>query len=55
MNIIVAGAGQVGKRVAEELANRNHDITVIDTDEEVCEKLSVSMNARVINGDASDI
>lgn len=55
MNIIVAGAGQVGKRVAEELANRNHDVMVIDIDEEVCEKLSVSMNARVINGDASDI
>lgn len=35
MNIIVVGIGKVGYAVAERLTQENHDVTVIDTDENV--------------------
>ena len=35
MNIIVVGIGKVGYTVAEQLALENHDVTIIDTNEDV--------------------
>ena len=35
MNIIVVGIGKVGYTVAEQLAQEKHDVTIIDTNEEV--------------------
>lgn len=35
MNIIVVGIGKVGYTVAEQLSQEMHDVTVIDTDEDV--------------------
>lgn len=55
MYIIVAGAGQVGRRVTKELDDRGHDVIVVDSDSEVCEKVSMSTGANVINGDASEL
>lgn len=55
MYIIVAGAGQVGRRITEELVEREHDVVVVDIDNEACEKISMETGADVIHGDASDI
>lgn len=30
MKIVIVGAGKIGYSLAEELANENHDITVVD-------------------------
>lgn len=35
MNIIVVGVGKVGYTVAEQLSQEMHDVTIIDTDEDV--------------------
>ncbi len=35
MNIIVVGIGKVGYTVADQLTQENHDVTIIDTDEDV--------------------
>lgn len=35
MNIIVVGIGKVGYTVADQLVQENHDVTIIDTNEEV--------------------
>ena len=35
MNIIVVGVGKVGYTVAEQLSQEEHDITIIDVDEDV--------------------
>ena len=53
--IIIAGAGQVGRRVAEELVERGHDVIAIDKDKRACDRASMRTGAKVINGDASDI
>lgn len=53
--IVIAGAGQVGRRVAGELVDRNHDVVIIDNDPDVCDNVSMSSGAKVVCGDASDI
>ena len=35
MNIIVVGIGKVGYTVAEQLAQEDHDIVIVDTEESV--------------------
>ncbi len=55
MHIIIAGAGQVGRRVTEELTDRGHDVITIDKDEKACDIISMRTGARVIQGDASKI
>ena len=34
MKIIIAGAGEVGRHVAKMLSNENHEILIMDSDEE---------------------
>jgi len=34
MKIIIVGCGKVGTTLAEQLNRENHDITLIDTDDE---------------------
>ena len=40
MNIIIAGAGEVGRHLAKMLSRENHDIVVLDTNEEVLNSLN---------------
>lgn len=51
--IIILGAGQVGGTVAEILANENHDVTVVDKNDEVLRNLRDHMDLRTITGQAS--
>ena len=53
MNIIVCGAGQVGASIARQLAGEANDVTVIDNDRAVVQRLSDTVDARVIVGNAS--
>lgn len=55
MYVIIAGAGEVGSRIAEKLLEENHDVILIDNDEEICEKRSLDTGAKVVCGDASKI
>ena len=34
MKVIICGAGEVGKTIAEHLSKENNDVTVIDQEEE---------------------
>ncbi len=38
MNILIAGAGKVGKTIANELSDEGHDITIIDSNSKVLEE-----------------
>ncbi len=53
MKIIVCGAGQVGASIARQLANEANDVTVIDRDRAVVQRLSDSVDVRAIVGSAS--
>ena len=53
MKIIILGAGQVGGTLAENLANEQNDITVIDTDAQRLRELQDSIDIKTINGTGS--
>lgn len=53
MKIIVLGAGQVGKTVAENLAQENNDVTIVDTDLSVLQELQNRTDLRSVHGQAS--
>ncbi|SEW28773.1 Trk system potassium transporter TrkA [Halobacterium jilantaiense] len=54
MRVIIAGAGQVGTRVAAEL-DADHDVVLIDTDAERIDRLSYDLDVLTVTGDSSAI
>ncbi len=55
MNIVIAGAGEVGTHLARMLSNENHDIVVIDPDENNLRILGASLDLISIQGSATSI
>ena len=53
MRVIVCGAGQVGSSIARQLAGEHNDVTVIDNDPVIMQKLSDSAEVRCLVGGAS--
>lgn len=53
MRIIVAGAGEVGSYLAKMLSNENHDIVVIDPDEEKLKLISSYGDVMTVQGSAA--
>lgn len=53
MKIVILGAGQVGATLAENLANENHDVTVVDQDEDALGDLQDRLDIRTVSGRAS--
>jgi len=54
LDIIIAGGGRVGFQTAEILADRGHDVTIIEQDEAVVDRIADSWMATVITGDATN-
>ena len=55
MRIIIGGAGEVGTHLARILSNENHDIVVIDPDEEKLHSIDSSLDVMVMAGSATSI
>lgn len=53
MKIMILGAGQVGRSVAEALAHEDNDITIVDTDASALRTLREKLDVRVEIGQAS--
>ncbi len=53
MKILILGAGQVGRSVAESLANEENDVTIIDTNNAALRDLREQLDVRVEVGQAS--
>lgn len=53
MKIIIAGAGQVGVALARYLREENHDIVLIDKDEEKLKNLSEQLDIQTIVGSSA--
>ncbi|MBN8828332.1 MAG: Trk system potassium transporter TrkA [Sphingobacteriia bacterium] len=53
MKVIICGAGLVGYSIALHLAKERHDVTIIDTNHEVVNRINNSHDIRAIHGFAS--
>lgn len=53
MNIVILGAGTVGRSIAELLSQREHSITLIDNDHEMVRRANEDLDLRAIQGCAS--
>ena len=51
MKIIIVGCGKVGTTLAEQLNRENHDITLIDTNEEAIQNISDSADVMIQDAD----
>ena len=54
MYIVIIGCGGTGSALAKHLAREDHEIVVVDKDEDRAKALAESMDALVIHGDGSD-
>ena len=53
MDIVVLGAGTVGKSIAELLCEKGHSVTVVDTDPRKTRLINEELDVRAITGSAS--
>ena len=53
MKVLILGAGQVGRSVAEVLANEDNDVTIVDTSAPVLRELREKLDVRTEVGQAS--
>jgi trk system potassium uptake protein TrkA len=54
MNILIIGAGKVGSSVAKYMSERGHKVTIIEKDENVCEKFEQIKGTTLYCGDGCD-
>ena len=53
MRSIIIGAGKVGFSIAKLLSNENHDVVIIDNNEERIRLVDEILDVQVINGTGS--
>ncbi len=53
MRIVIAGAGEVGSHLAKMLSNENHDIVLIDIDEDKLRRIGSTSDLMTIPGSAA--
>lgn len=55
MKILIVGCGKVGKNIAEELIQEDHDIVLVDSNSSVVQELSNSLDVLGVIGDAASL
>ena len=55
MNIIIVGAGEIGRHLASVLSQESHNISVIEKDATLASDLDQSIDAKVIHGNGSSV
>ena len=55
MNIIIVGAGEIGRHLALVLSQESHNISVIEKDAKLAAELEQSIDAKVIHGNGSSV
>ncbi len=53
LDVIIAGGGRVGFQAAELLADRGEDVTIVERDPAICERITDAWVATVVEGDAT--
>ena len=52
MKVAIAGAGKLGHKIADELIGGDHDVTIIDKNEEKLQKLSSQLDVMTVTANA---
>ncbi len=55
MNIIIVGAGEIGRHLASCLAKEAHRISLIEADKALAEELQAVLDAKVLHGDGTSV
>lgn len=55
MNIVIVGAGKLGKKLAYALLSGNHSVTVIDKNEKQLQKMALQMDIMTVVADGKEI
>ncbi len=55
MYVVIAGGGRIGRYIARDLADKHHEVTVIERIATRCEELVAESRVLVIEGDACDV
>lgn len=54
MNILILGAGEIGFLLASKLIESKHNITIIESDPNLCQKANDNLDANVLEGNAGN-
>lgn len=54
MRVVIVGAGEVGSNIAASLAD-DHEVVVVDTDPEIVDRLTYSLDVLAVEGDGSSL
>ncbi len=55
MKVAIAGAGNVGTSIANDLCESGHEVLVIESDQVVVDRLGVALSCLVLLGDACEV
>jgi trk system potassium uptake protein TrkA len=55
MRIVIAGAGEVGSHLAKMLSNENHDIIIIDPEDERLKPIESTLDVMTIQGSSTSV
>ncbi|MFW5933349.1 MAG: potassium channel family protein [Actinomycetota bacterium] len=55
MYVAILGGGRIGRYIAQDLIDKRHEVTVIETVPDRCEQLVMQTDLLVIEGDACDV
>ena len=55
MKIIILGGGTVGSAICSQLAKEGHDLTVVDTDQNILNEISNTCDIISIQGNGADV
>lgn len=54
MKIIIVGAGRIGTSLAKSLAEENHEVYLVEQNEELADRIDEKIDAKVIRGSGAD-
>lgn len=55
MNMIIVGAGEIGRHLAFSFAKEAHHISLIEANKTLAEELTATLDAKVIHGDGTSV
>ena len=55
MNIVIAGGGDVGVKIAKKLIYEDHNVTIIEKDHHIARLLQSKLDAMVVQGDVTNV